>query len=283
MGHRYGWLVLLGALWGGASVAAESGHRDPCVLTTRWNPLSPYWMAREGQPPTGYLAELLVEVGRRTGCEIRFREMNWARGVAEMKAGRVDLIAGAVRSPERDSFAYFTRPINATRSVLLLRAELAATHRFDDLSALAATSLRIGIQAGANYGPEYVALLRDPAFAARLRPIREPKSGWQMLASDRLDGLFTDELSALEHQADTQGQVPLQPVFVLSDEPSRLMVGRHVGAKQAEALDTAIGSMVADGWLPRLREAWIPCPTDPSTMGCRIERLEPILDDETPP
>ncbi|WP_397596455.1 substrate-binding periplasmic protein [Silanimonas sp.] len=264
--------VLLAALCASAPASAESGPRDPCVLTTRWNPLPPYWVAREGQPPTGYLAELLAELGRRTGCEMRFREMNWARGVAEMRAGRVDLIAGDVQSPERDRFARFTRPINATRNVLLLRAELVATVDVGDLSALAATELRIGIQAGANYGPEYVALARDPAFAARLRPILEPKSGWQMLESDRLDGLFIDELSALNYQADTSGRVPLKQVFIFSDEPSRVMVGRHLDAEKAEALDRAIDAMVSDGWLPRLREAWIPCPTDPSTMGCRIDQ-----------
>jgi len=263
--------ALLAALCACAPASAEPGQRDPCVLTTRWNPLPPYWLAREGQPPTGYLAELLTELGRRAGCEVRFREMNWARGVAEMRAGRIDLIAGAVQSTERDRFAYFTRPINATRNVLLLRAELAATVDVDDLSALAATELRIGIQAGANYGPEYVALSRDPAFAARLRPVLEPKSGWQMLESDRLDGLFIDELSALNYQAGTSGRVPLKQIFIFSDEPSRVMVGRHLDAEKAEALDRAIDAMVSDGWLPRLREAWIPCPTDPSTMGCRID------------
>lgn len=264
-------IALLATLCACAPAAAEPVQRDPCVLTTRWNPLPPYWLAREAQPPTGYLAEVLRELGRRTGCEIRFKEMNWARGVTELKAGRVDLIAGAVQSVERDRFAHFTRPINATRSLLLLRADLAETIVFDDLSALSATQLRIGIQAGANYGPEYVALARDPAFAARLRPILEPKNGWQMLASNRLDGLFTDELSALTYQAETSGRVPLKQVFILSDEPSRIMVGRHLGDARAEALNQAIEAMVADGWLPRLREAWIPCPTDPSTMGCRID------------
>jgi len=264
-------LVLLAALLAAAPASAEPGPTSPCVLTTRWNPLPPYWLARDGQRPTGYLAELLTELGRRIGCEVRFREMNWARGVAEMQAGRIDLIAGAVQSAERDRFAFFTRPINATRSVLLLRADVPGVDDFDDLSELAATSLRIGIQAGANYGPEYVALLRDPAFAARLRPIPEPESGWQMLASGRLDGLFTDELSALKHQAGRAGRAPLRPVFVLTDEPSRIMVGRHVGAEKARALDAAIEAMVADGWLPRLRDAWIPCPTDPATIGCRID------------
>ena len=263
--------ALLAAIFVSApAAAAEPGQRGTCVLTTRWNPLPPYWLARVGQPPTGYLAELLRELGRRTGCEVRFREMNWARGVSELRAGRVDLIAGAVQSPERDRFAYFTRPINATRSLLLLRAELAEAADFDDLASLAETQLRIGIQAGANYGPEYVALARNPAFAARLRPILEPKNGWQMLANDRLDGIFTDELSALTYQDDTPGRVPLKAVFILSDEPSRIMVGRHLGQAKAEALERAIEAMVADGWLPRLREAWIPCPTDPSTMGCRL-------------
>lgn len=268
---RFLLLAWLAALSAGSPLVAAPAPTGGCVLTTRWNPLPPYWLAREDQPPTGYLAELLGEASRRVGCELRFKEMNWARGVAELRAGRIDLIAGAVQSAERDRFAHFTRPINATRSVLLLRAERAETVVLDDLAALADTDFRIGIQSGANYGPEYVTLSRDPAFAARLRPILGPKAGWDMLATGRLDGLFTDELSALTFKADTAGRVPLAVVFVLSDEPSRIMVGRHLGDERAAALLGAIDAMVADGWLPRLREAWIPCPTDPSTMGCRHE------------
>lgn len=263
--------AVLATLLACAPAGATSRPAEACVLTTRWNPLPPYWLAREGQAPTGYLAELLRELGLRSGCEVRFREMNWARGVAELREGRIDLIAGAVQSAERERFAYFTRPINAVRSVLLLRAERASAGSFEDLSSLADTDLRIGIQAGANYGPEYVALLGNPAFVERLRPIVGPQGGWDMLANGRLDGLFTDELSALKFEADTSGRVPLTPVFVLSDEPSRIMVGRHLGAERAAALDAVIEAMVADGWLPRLREAWIACPTDPSTMGCRLD------------
>jgi hypothetical protein len=42
--------------------------------------------------------------------------------------------------------------------------------------------------------------------------------------------------------------------------------------------------MVADGWLPRRREAWIPCATDPATMGCRDgEPVEGATAADAPP
>jgi ABC-type amino acid transport substrate-binding protein len=172
---------------------------------------------------------------------------------------------------DRESFARFTRPINMARNVLLLRAEVASMTGLHTLSALADTKLSIGIQAGGIYGEEYERLIKDPRFAQRLNPVSTPRASWRMLAEGRLDGMITDEVNALVLRTDVYGRVPLEQVLILSSEPSRIMVGRHLGAEKAEALDEAIGAMVSEGWLPRLREAWIPCVTDPQTMGCRVD------------
>jgi hypothetical protein len=50
---------------------------------------------------------------------------------------------------------------------------------------------------------------------------------------------------------------------------------RSVDAAFAERFDAVLGETVADGWLPRLREHYIGCPTDPETLGCQVESTEP--------
>lgn len=265
------WIALVAALIATLAVDARPVQSAACVFQTRWSHQPPYWIAVTGQPPTGYLAEALREAAGRIGCDVRFKEMNWARGVSELKAGRLDLMAGSVRNAEREQFARFTRPINTARNVLLLRSEVASITPLRTLAALADTTLTIGIQAGGVYGDEYGRLINDPRFALRLNAVSTPRASWRMLAEGRLDGMITDEVNALVQRADGYGHVSLEPVLVLSTEPSRIMVGRHVGAEKTAALDEALAAMVSDGWLPRLREAWIPCATDPQTMGCRID------------
>lgn len=274
------WIVLLAALMVVPTVDAQSASSQSCVLSTRWSHQPPYWIAVPGQPPTGYLVEVIREAAGRIGCDVRFKEMNWARGVSELKAGRLDLMAGSVRNAERERYARFTRPINTARNVLLLRAEVASTTPLRTLADLADTELTIGIQAGGVYGEEYGRLIDQPRFARRLNPVSTPRASWRMLAEGRLDGIITDEVNALVQRADGYGHVSLEPVLVLSNEPSRIMVGRHVGAEKTAALDDALAAMVSDGWLPRRREAWVPCATDPETMGCRID---PSADDARAP
>lgn len=277
------WVALIAVLLAAPSALAAR-EPGPCVLRTRWTHQPPYWFEQPGRPPTGYLAETLREAARRIGCEVDFARMNWARGLSELKVGRIDLVAGSVHSAERERFARFTRPINTTRSVLLLRPPVAEAVRLATLADLADTDLRIGIQPGAIYGADYRRLLDDPRFAARLRPIRELATGWRMLADHRLDGLLIDEVSALGRRDGPHAGIALSRALVVSSEPSRIMVGRHVDAATAAALDDALGAMVADGWLPRRREAWIPCATDPATMGCRDgEPVEGATAADAPP
>ena len=253
------------ALW---AVGFAAGAQGACVLEARWSPQAPYWVAQPDPGPSGYLAEALRELARRRGCELRFVEMPWARGIAEMRAGRVDLMAGAVRTPEREAFAWFSRPMNRSPVVLVLRASVPRTVRIPTLAALAETTLSIGVQPGAVYSAEYGRLLDDPRFAARLHPVSRPKNAWKMLEEGRLDGLLTDEVSAITAEAESGGRLALRQALVVSTEPSRLMVGRYVGLDTAVALDATLGAMIEDGYLPRLRDAWIACTTDPATMGC---------------
>lgn len=277
------WFTALGiAASAGSDVwASINGPSLRCTLETRWEHQPPYWLARPGKPPTGYLAQTLGEAARRIGCEMRFNEMSWARGLTELEAGRIDVIAGAVRSPERERFARFTRPINMARNMLFLRADRASSAALSTLAELADTDLRIGVEAGAVYSPEYRRLLDDPRFASRLRPIIGPQSGWRMLAGNRLDGLLTDEVSAITQSAGSGASTPLKGVLVVSVSTSHVMVGRHLDPATAQALDAALEVMVAEGWLPQLREAWIPCPVDPATMGCRTgERIEATVASE---
>ena len=75
---------------------------------------------------------------------------------------------------------------------------------------------------------------------------------------------------------------------VLTVAEAHALIGlsrRSVDAAFAERFDAVLAETVADGWLLRLRERYVGCPTDPVTLGC----LDPPPGDaaeaenETPP
>jgi polar amino acid transport system substrate-binding protein len=243
-----------------------------CVRTVRWEPSEPPYNLRlpDGRQG-GYSADLVVEVLRRMGCEARLVDMRWPRALVELEAGRLDIMAGMMRTPERDVFARFTRSINLSPNLLYLSG--AARQRYPALRTLAdlrSTTLTIGVESSAAYGPAFVALQDDPSFRARLYFVPTQRTAWQMLAAGRLDGLISDDVLA------RIVGLPLQPegnevraVLTVAEAPALIGLSRRsVDAAFAERFDAVLAETVADGWLPRLRERYIGCPTDPVTLGC---------------
>lgn len=275
-------LAALCVLLAVAPLQAAAAEPEPgCTLRARWGEHPPYCVRLPDGGLSGYYAEAIREAGRRVGCSVEFVEMNWARGLRELEAGRIDVMAGALKTPERTRYAHFTRPINLAPNLLFLDAAAARAWPLPRLSALADTPLWIGVVAGAGYSAEYLRLLDDPRFAARLQKVPDVTRGWRMLAEGRLDGIISDQSAGFFHGVGLPGGRQLVPVLVLSAEPAKVMVGRHRDAALAQALDAAFGEMIAEGWLPQLREAWIPCAVDPATMGCRTGERIPAA--EPPP
>lgn len=264
--------VLLIGLFAASLLAPPEPAAATCVRTVRWEPAQPPYNQRlaDGRQG-GYYADLVIEVLRRMGCEARLVDMRWPRGLVELEAGRIDIMAGMLSTPERETFARFTRSVNLSPNRLYLSGS--AHRRYPALKSLAdlrSTTLTIGVESSAVYGPVYAALQDDPMFRARLYFVPTQRTGWQMLAADRLDGLISDDVRA------RLVGLPMQPegaefhaVLTVAEAPALIALSRRsVDSAFAERFDAVIAETVADGWLPKLREHYIGCATDPATLGC---------------
>jgi polar amino acid transport system substrate-binding protein len=243
-----------------------------CVKSVRWEATqAPYNVVLADGRRGGYYADVVVEALRRLGCEARLVDMPWGRGMHELETGRLDINTGLLRTPEREAFAHFTRGINFAPNRLYLSAR--ARSRYPHLAQigdLIGTDLHIGVETGARYGPAYNALLADPAFVERLSVTPDRQKAWEMLARDRLDGVISDDVMArvvgLPKQPPERG---VQVVMTLSAEPARVALSRRsVSADFAQRFDAVLQAMIDDGTAVRLREQYVPCRTDPVTMGC---------------
>lgn len=265
-------LAAVGLAVGAAPVVAADA--EPCRLSVRWEQQPPYGVRMPDGRRSGYYAEAVREAARRIGCEVDFIEMPWARGLHELETGRLDVMAGVLKTPERERIARFTRPINLSPNLLLVEQAAARAWPLRKLDALADTPLRVGVESGAFYGPDYQRLLAEPRFVTHLHTVIDRPRGWRMLREGRLDGIIADQGSALVEGLGLPTGRRLVPVLVISAMPAHVMVGRHRDASLVTRLDAAFDAMVAEGWLPQLREAWIPCAADPVTLGCRTgERI----------
>ena len=243
------------------------------MRTVRWEPAQPPYNLRlpDGRQG-GYYADLVVEILHRMDCRARLVDMRWPRGLVELEAGRLDIMPGMLQTPERDAFARFTRGINLSPNRLYLGG--AAKKRYPSLRRLAdlrGTTLTIGVESSAVYGPAYTALQDDPTFRARLYFVPTQRTGWQMLAGGRLDGLISDDVRARLFGLPMQPEAAaVSAVLTVAEAPALIGLSRRsVDAAFAARFDAVLGEMVADGSLARLRERYVPCATDPATLGCR--------------
>lgn len=244
-----------------------------CSKTVRWELQPPYGVLRPDGERAGYYTDVVQEALARMGCTSTLVARPWARGLKELEDGDLDVMPGMLHNRERSRYALFSRGINLSPNLLFLRGAAARRAPLRRLAELSDTDLRIAIETGAYYSAEYAALLTNPRFTARLHPLPDRARAWRMLEGGRVDGVISDQASALV------AGIPLRPteddprpVLVLSSVPARVAFSRrHHDAAFVARFDAAIESMITDGSLIRMRERYVPCPTDPVTLGCRID------------
>lgn len=236
-------------------------------------------LAPESEPgtPRGYDRELLQAIAMRMGCTLQRIEMTPARAVEELRAGRLDVAGPMLRTPEREAFAAFGRPVGQARYWLYLRADVPVSRYPAGLAALADSPLRIAVLGSARFGDAYARLLAEPGVQRRLHFIPNREAMWRMAGAGRVDGLIADEFSAA--LAVRKGLVEagvLKPVLALPSEPVHFAFSRASGASaRIPAADDAVQAMLADGTLKALWERHFPCPMAPDFPRCAAPEAAP--------
>lgn len=253
--------VLLAALLG-LPLAAARAQAAPCELSLRWADDAPYSMrTREGQI-VGINVDFVREALRRMGCTMRLVEMPWARALAELEAGRLDVLAGAFRRPERERYAYFAAARFRSRNMLFAHVDALRKMPLTRLSELAGSGFRLGAQIGVSYGPEYVELMRNAAFAKTVTLASGRHNLWLMVSLRRIDGIIANEATARHElaQLGLQEQIRMSPV-VVSDEAATVAFSKKaVEPAFVERFDAATESMQKDGTVAAILQRYLGAP-----------------------
>lgn len=134
------WVVAMGLLAAFSIGSAEA----QCVKTVRWSDDAPYAFKLPSGEISGFNSELIRAALKGLNCEAKFVELPWARALRELEQGRLDILPGALRTPEREKYAYFSRPINRSPNVLFVAKGAAAKYRLAALADIPGTaSLRM--------------------------------------------------------------------------------------------------------------------------------------------
>jgi polar amino acid transport system substrate-binding protein len=244
--------LLLLAYWSGPAAA--------CEKTVRWDDDPPFSM----QTTDGGVVGISVEINRaalaRLGCQTKLRKLPWARALKELELGRLDILPGAFRRPEREVYAHFSGPVlPPSRNILFMHPQALQHWPVTRLLELQHSEFRLGAQVNVAYGADYEQLMSDPAFAARVAMVVNRASLWRMVGKGRIDGVIADEHTGAYEilQLGLSERIKPTAVVVSSDAAEVAFSKQSTQADFVQAYSDALRELVVDGSYERIVQRYI--------------------------
>ncbi len=178
--------LILAALSGHAPAAeAAAGCSRPIVMAAA--PLGRSVMITPEGGVSGAQYDLLVRAGVLGGCVFEPTILPWARAVAMLEQGAIDLLPGAVWSAKRDEIADFVVVDRVSPMLMSLRERQLG---IDSMAALTGSKYRLGIVRSFDYGAAYRALLANLEAQERLETASDADTVARELSGGRIDAVL---------------------------------------------------------------------------------------------
>lgn len=216
-----------------ATAPAWGAGAEPAPLRIGWSDYPPFQRVVTGEPPQGLDVEL-VEMLARAGHErLQWLRRPWARQMADVARGELDLVPGATHSPERALFADFTQPYRQERVALLALA--GEPQGLRGLADLKGRAVRIGAIRGVAFPAVVRRQLEDPELARLMVLLHANDLTLSALRSRRVDYVI-DDPGTVHWRAARDAGPAVQVVLDLAVSPVHLLVGRPTLAQRPDLL-----------------------------------------------
>lgn len=255
-------LVLVSVLCFSASSYAD------CDISLRWDDDPPYFMVQEGEV-VGIDADLVREAMERLGCGLSLKKLPWARALLELRDGRVDMVSGAYRTPEREQYAYYSNVVGlVSPNILFIRRSDEARFEPVGLKELLKSDFRLGAQINVSYSDEYNALVQNPDYEKNIQYVSRRDSLWKMLARNRVDGVVASRLTGLyEIQALGLSGTITPSSLVVSNKPAFFVLSKaSVSSGFVADFDRVLQAMLDDGTFAAIVNRYV-CVTGDSWLA----------------
>lgn len=232
------------------TASAPAGPALPeCELTMGWDPWEPYHYMDPKGNLQGLDVELVRAIAAEAGCSVSFERDNWASLLGRIRSGDIDLISGATRTPERESFAMFSSPYRIEEFALFVRRGDADVLAADSLAAILDAGMKIGVTDAYLYGPDVEALQDDPAYAGQFIIAEVGETNAIRLLDLVIDAYLEDVIvgTSIVRRRGLEQEVELHPLAAAGGSEVRLMFSQASVARETVAR--------FDQALTRLRES----------------------------
>jgi len=225
--------------WGLASPAAA----DPMVFA--FSRLPP-WKTVEGTDFVGAYTEIVRELAKRTGTELKIFPCPSKRCLKMIEDGQADVIIGVQPSPERQAYIHFLstpyRRFSSDKVFYVLKGKAATIRSYDDLK-----TLRIGITNGSRFFDRF-----DKDASLNKDVVNDVQANFKKLVHGRVDAVLMaeDQGEAVLYGMHLQNQIEKAQYRVRDRTPRSVGFSRKSAfAPMFPEFEAAMAAMVKDGTL----------------------------------
>ena len=209
---------------------------------------------RSGEQWAGIDKDIVDELARRTGCELRMTRDSRIRIWTMLKDGTLDMTMSGISTPEREGFARFT-PYLQSRNMLLLRNEV-ARHAATLEQFAAQPELKIAVIKGFRHGATYDAWLDRLRKQGRVHDTPDYTTLLRLFQYGRVHAILqlSSNVDALHRDPQLRGQFRVLDLVPRENVQGSLVISRLVADSSASRIEQALRAMREDGTVKTIME-----------------------------
>ncbi|MBT8143087.1 MAG: transporter substrate-binding domain-containing protein [Gammaproteobacteria bacterium] len=242
-----------------AATPTETTTAAGCELTLGWDPWEPYHYRDVGGEVRGLDIELVAAIAREAGCKLRFDQEDWGTLLQRVRSGDVDMLSGATRTADRESFAWFTAPYRTESFRLYIREGESEKFEGSTLQELLEAAMKIGTTLDYVYGDEVNRLQDDDRFAAQFQGVAVGEVNYDKLLNFNIDGLLEDSFVAASviRKKGLDNQIDEHPLVVSTGDVHLMLSKASVDEETVDRLNAALARVKSSGTFDRIIERYL--------------------------
>jgi polar amino acid transport system substrate-binding protein len=208
-------------------IPEQCAAAEKMKLMMGWQSFTPFTYQDKNNILTGLDIEIITLILSSAGYEVKYKEIPWARSLKWIEDGKIHIGASAMKTPEREAYAYFSAPYYKETYVLFVRKGESSKYPLKNLHDIIGSSFRLGVMRASLYGVEFDRLMKDPAFSRHVEEVTTDEQNHKKLLAKRFDG-FIQEYSTMS----TNGKIfgifeKIEPLFVIEENYLHVMFSKQ--------------------------------------------------------
>lgn len=233
--------------------AEPEATASTCQLTMGMDAWEPYQYIAVGNKVAGLDVELAQAAADVMQCELNVVQGSWLELLTMLKAGDVDFVLGASKTPDRESFAYFSEPYRQERFLLYVRKD-DSVQSYDSIKEFIKAGNKLGIVNEYYYGEDIAALYADQQYRPQFVGAFISELNMARLLDEEIDGLLEDSFvgASILRRKGLDKYIEPHGISLGSSDVFVMFSKKSVSEDQVAAFNQALQQLHSSGEYQRL-------------------------------